>query len=113
MGNMCGGDANSAKLSTVDLASKPSKLKVTMNTPGSTSKPGEEWRNLPLSAKVHVQNVHAHVLQKFKSESDEIPDNLKKTLKSAGDKPEPEAGDSDEYDEEDEGKWQCNGTVHF
>ena len=75
--------------------------------------PGQEWRSIPLSIKVSIPNVHPHVLFKFKSESDDIQDSARKTLKSDGDKPSEQKDENESSYEEDEGKWQCNGTVNF
>ena len=57
-----------------------------------------------------VRSVHPHVLKKFKSKDDDLTDAAKaeKVIKSAGEKPQTE-GDDDYYDEEDDGKWYCNG----
>ena len=113
MGSMCSGAPVSASAGEMAATIKPSSIAISTKTPTSgPTDDGEGWKLLALEDEVLVKSVHTHILKKFKSKDDDLAGAAakgEKVIKSAGEKPLGEGEGDDYYDEEDDGKWYCNG----
>ena len=114
MGNMCGSapGTTQAIVNGAPTSMKSRTITTEIPTPGAPRAPAavETWRKFVLSDEVLVKSVHPHILKKFRSAHDELARSARseKKIKSAGGAP---AGEDDSYDEEeDNGRWLCNGS---